>query len=491
MNGSNPSGSERVLSIFEEISAIPRCSKEEERVCAYLRRRTEAMGFSVRRDGAGNLSVRVPGSVGCEAAPTVVIQAHMDMVCEKRSGSDHDFSRDPIRLVEEDGWLKADGTTLGADNGIGMALALALVEDDTLARPPVELLFTVDEETGLTGANRLEPGFFSGRVLLNIDSEDEGVFTVGCAGGVESRIRVPVAPTLPEPGAIECCIEAAGMRGGHSGVDIHKQRANAIRVLCRALDAILRTVDIRLIDLKGGKSHNAIPRSAAARFACPADRRTDAADAVRALARSVRLEYADTDPSLTLTFSVWNPEAGGSRTLTVADTFRVVRLLLALPGGVLAMSKQIEGLVETSCNLASATLADGCLEVVTSQRSSLMSRLEEATRRIESTAALAGGDAARHNAYPAWEPNLDSPLLDRCRRTYRSLFGREPAVEAVHAGLECAVIGAACDGMDMISFGPTIRDPHSPDEALELASVKNVWAFSRALLASLAQKDDD
>jgi dipeptidase D len=479
---------ERILSNFREISAIPRCSKQEGKICAYLRQRAERQGFSATQDPAGNLLIRIPASRGCEGAAVVVIQGHMDMVCEKRADSDHDFSRDPIRITEKDGWLQADGTTLGADNGIALALALALAEDHDLLRPPLELLFTVDEETGLTGANRLEPGFVRGKILLNIDSEDEGVFTVGCAGGVESRLRMPVTVAPVDPETVVIHLEADGMRGGHSGVDIHKQRANAIRVIARALDRVSRSARIRIVSLAGGKSHNAIPRSAAVRFCCPGDRVGRVEADLLSVERSVRMEHAETDPSLTLRWQVEGGATGANRAATTEDSLRLICLLLALPDGVQAMSMQIEGLVETSCNLARATLLEDRLEIVTSQRSSVMSRLEDITRRIEAAAALAGATTEQMNAYPAWEPNLESPLLTRCRETYRALFARDPMVEAIHAGLECAVIGARYDAMDMISFGPTIRNPHSPDEALHLESVEKVWTFLKALMASFAQQ---
>ncbi len=475
---------DRILRNFREIAAIPRCSKQEEKIGAYLRRRAEKRGFSVKQDEAGNLAVRVPASAGCEAAPQVVIQGHMDMVCEKKGDSAHDFSSDPIRTTEKDDWLRADGTTLGADNGIGLALALALAEDEAVSRPPLELLFTVDEETGLTGANRLAPGFVDGRILLNIDSEDEGIFTVGCAGGVESRLGAALEFAPVDPDAVFFQVAAGGMRGGHSGVDIHQQRANAVRVLARALDRIRRSTEIRIVSLAGGRSHNAIPRSAAAVFCCPQKRRAEVEAALLSVERAVRMEHADTDPSLKLTL---HPESGADRAATVEATARLLDLLLILPDGVQAMSMQIRGLVETSCNLARATVAEDRLEIVSSQRSSVMSRLEDVTRRIEAAAALAGADTERINAYPAWEPDLGSPLLARCSRIYESLFGREPAVEAIHAGLECAVIGARYKGMDMISFGPTIRDPHSPDEALYLPSVGKVWEFLKALAASYAE----
>jgi dipeptidase D len=478
---------ETILKIFQEINAIPRCSKKEERIARYLTKRAEDAGFSVRRDAVGNLSIRVPAVAGCEGAQAVVLQGHMDMVCEKRSDSIHDFSKDPIRMHRDGDWLKADGTTLGADNGIALALALALAEDESLSRPPLELLFTVDEETGLSGANGMEKDLVQGRILLNLDSEDEGIFTVGCAGGMESRIKKSIDFAPIEPDAVLFHLEAGGMRGGHSGVDIHKQRANAIHILVRALDRIGRVAGIRLAAIEGGKSHNAIPRHAWARFSCAGKDCDTVQEVLLSVERAVRMEHADSDPSLRLNLQGREREAAQEPALAPEASLNVVRLLLALPDGVQAMSQQLEGLVETSCNLAKVSVEKEGLEIVTSQRSSVMSRLEDITRRVEAVAALAGAESTRLNAYPTWEPNLDSPLLARCIRVYRDLFGAEPAVEAVHAGLECAVIGAKYPEMDMISFGPTIRDPHSPDEALHLPSVEKVWEFLETLVASFAE----
>ncbi len=478
---------ETTLKIFQEINAIPRCSKQEERLAGYLKARAEDAGFSVRQDAVGNLSMRVPASAGHEGDKPLVLQGHMDMVCEKRSDSAHDFATDPIRMHRDGDWLKADGTTLGADNGIALALALALAEDDSLVHPPLELLFTVDEETGLTGANGIETDLLQGRILLNIDSEDEGVFTVGCAGGVESRLQKPLNLSPIGSDAVLFRLEAAGMRGGHSGVDIQKQRANAIRVLARALDRIGRTAGIRIIAIKGGKSHNAIPRHAWARFSCTGKDCEKVQELLLTVERAVRMEHADADPSLSLNLQKEAAETFQEPALSPEDSQGLIRLLLALPDGVQAMSQQMEGLVETSCNLASVSMGKEGVEIVTSQRSSVMSRLEDITRRVEAVSGLAGAESTRLNAYPPWEPNLDSPLLSRCTRVYRDLFGIEPAVEAIHAGLECAVIGAKYPAMDMISFGPTIRDPHSPDEALYLPSVEKVWEFLVSLMKSFAE----
>lgn len=478
-----------IIDLFREINKIPRCSKKEEKISGWLRQWAEDKGFPVKSDAAGNLNIRVPASPGCEDRPGIVVQGHMDMVCEKHADSDHDFSKDPIPVIADGDWLRADGTTLGADNGIALALAMVLATDRGVTRPPLELLFTVDEETGLTGALQMEEGFVDGRILINIDSEDEGVFTVGCAGGIDSRISLPLESVPIGDTAAVFTLAAKGMRGGHSGIDIDKHRANAIKVLTRGLDRLSGVCDLRLLSLDGGRSKNAIPREAKAMFAAGPDEVDGFKVQIDDIAEAIRAEYARTEPSLTLTLSrgeIPSPRTG----LSPEITRRVICLLLALPDGVDDMSEEMVGLVQTSSNLARVHLEAEKLSIISSQRSSVMSRLFEITRRVESIVVLAGGQADRVNAYPSWQPNLASPLLRRCRETYLGLFGAEPKVEAIHAGLECGVIGSKSPGMDMISIGPTLRNPHSPDEKLHVPSVEKVWEFLAALVESYAQPEE-
>ncbi len=471
-----------IVDWFEQINSIPRCSKNEKAICDWLVSWAEKNGFEARTDKVMNLVIEVPATAGMEDKPICILQGHMDMVCEKTKGSTHDFDKDAVPVRESDGWLHADHTTLGADNGIAIAMALALALDDSTAHPPLELLFTVDEETGLTGATALEPGFLKGKLLLNLDSEDEGIFTVGCAGGKDAHVTVPVNPVTPPDGYHAFKLIAGGMRGGHSGVDIHQQRANAIKVLARALDAIQSKTDLRLVELSGGTAHNAIPRDAEALIVVPAAGAELAQQTVAELAGKLKIECAQTDPGVVLEF-----ESGGQpeQVLSTEETRRLLDCLLVFPHGVAEMSNDIEGLVETSNNMATIKTGASQIELLSSQRSSNMDKLDLLTEQIRAVARLAGGECEVGGGYPAWQPNMDSPLLAKCQAVYQEMFGKEPVVEIIHAGLECGIIGAKYEGMDMISFGPTIKNPHSPDETIEVETIGKVWDFLAALLKAI------
>ncbi len=432
-----------ILDIFEQIAAIPRCSKHEEKISQWLQQWARDKGFTVRADSAGNVVIEVAASERYENAPPVVIQGHTDMVCEKTPDSSHDFSTDPIRPIADGEWLRADNTTLGADNGIAIAMGLVLATDKTVSHPELELLFTVDEEQGLTGAAKLAPDFIKGRILLNIDSEDEGVLTVGCSGGKETRISLPLSFTeLPEDYQVYR-ISVSGLRGGHSGVDIHKHRASANRILARLLGLLKESDNIRLVSIKGGTAHNAIARDAEARIAFNSADNGAVGGEISDFEQIVRNEFATSEKLPSVEIS--GPESGAgqsSRSVSTEDTARAINLMLALPHGVIGMSLDIEGLVETSTNFAIVEIKDDALKILSSQRSSVMSLLDELSRRIEALSAQAGADTESGNAYPAWEPNMDSPLLERCKNTYQKLYGKQPSVEIIHAGVECAILGA-------------------------------------------------
>jgi dipeptidase D len=363
-------------------------------------------------------------------------------------------------------------------------LALTLAEDPAVVHPPLELLFTVDEESGLLGAINLDPGLVDGRILLNIDSEEEGVFTIGCAGGQETRIRLDLQhKTLPFS---RYCLDLTinGLRGGHSGIDIHKPRASANVLMARALQAISRVTPIGIVSIKGGTVHNAIARDAAARITCAAEHLEGVQQVVAECRETYQNEYGAGESQLDIRLKEAAPETIADGALTAADTRKAIALLLTLPHGVTRMSLDIEGLVETSNNLATVALSGAGFEILSSQRSAVMSRLAEITARIHAIADLAGATASDGNSYPAWEPSLDSALLHRCKAVYRDRFGRDPMVQTIHAGLECGLIGARKPGMDMISFGPTIENPHSPHERLFVPSVVRVWDFIVHLFAS-------
>ncbi len=470
---------QRVLHLFEQISAIPRGTKREAELSRWLQDWAARRNLASQTDEAGNLIIRVPATAGFEQAPIIILQGHMDMVCEKTPDSTHDFTKDPIRCIVDGEWLHADRTTLGADNGIAIALALALVEDESVGHPPLELLFTVEEEVGIGGASHLKAGFAAGKVMLNLDSEDEGTFIVGCAGGQTTRIRLPLNFELPASGQA-FRLQVSGLQGGHSGVDIHKHRASANKLLARSLHQLRRITPLRLASLQGGTAHNAISREAEAGLFFDPAQQLPVEQALEHFQQVLRSEFAATDAGITLALA----PAGFSRAVTASDSARVIDLLLALPHGVAEMSASVAGFVETSNNLAVLTFDDDSLRIVTSQRSTVMTRLEELTARITAVAHLAGAEVATSDGYPAWQPDMGSPLVRRSVEIYTTLFGVTPEVKMIHAGLECGTIGAIFGGMDMISLGATIQNPHSPTERLHLPSVAKVWQYLLAFMQS-------
>ncbi len=469
----------KILARFTEITQVPRKSKQEEKICEWLKNWAAKNNFQTKTDKVNNLVILVPGTPGFEKAPTLVLQGHMDMVCEKTPDSPIDPSKDALKLLQDGEWLKADRTTLGADNGIAIAIATVLAESKDVSHPPLELLFTVDEETGLTGANALESDFLTGKLLLNLDSEDEGVFTVGCAGGKTSRITLPLN-MAPVPATHKAYNVVVGdLKGGHSGVDIHCERANAIQVLCRSLYDLEKIGGLMIADLKGGSAHNAIPRDSSGVIFLAEKDFEKAQKSVEKMEKVLRVEYANTDPNLKIT--IQPSTTVFAEATTPESSKKLVNFVLAIPHGVAAMSTELKGLVETSDNLATIAIADRKLQIVTSQRSAVMSRLESMTTRIESLVQVAGGEIQHNEGYPSWAPNMKSPLLARCIEVYKNTMHKEPKVEAIHAGLECGIIGSKYPGMDMISFGPTIKNPHSPDERLHVPSVGLIWDFLVAL----------
>ncbi len=477
-----------ILDYFEQINAIPRCSKNEEQIGLWLTQWAESKQLMVKKDAAGNLLVKVPPTPGYEHAPVIVIQGHTDMVCEKTPDSMHDFSNDPIKNIIDGDWLRADNTTLGADNGIAIALAMAVADDESIAHPPLELLFTVDEETGLNGAKELEPGFINGRVLLNVDSETEGLFTVGCAGGRHTMISRKLALTDIAEESQFFNLNISGLHGGHSGIDIIKQRASANKILARSLHRIAIAGDIQLVSIKGGTAHNAIARDAAVVFVCADENSGDIVRMVSEFEGTVQTEYETIESNLAIKLTATESAGQKKTALSVAETQSVINLLLSLPHGVMGMSAVFTDLVETSNNLATVEIKDDTLQILTSQRSLTRSRLEEITNSIRATAALAGTDTKCDSEYPPWTPNMQSALLELCQKIYKQVFDQEAKVKSVHAGLECAIIGDKYEGMDMISFGPDLRDPHSPNEGLYIPSLGKVWKFMVALLESYGNK---
>ncbi len=499
---------QQILEVFEEINRIPRRSKHEDQISIWLQEWGLSRGFEVKADSLNNVLIKVPSTAGYENSPTLILQGHMDMVCEKCKDSRHDFSRDPVRCVYDGEWLRGDGTSIGADNGIALAVGLVMAEagkTGEIGHPPLELLFTVDEETGLTGAKGIEACFFEGKVLLNLDSEDEGVFVIGCAGGQNSLITLPVEWELLDFKKENLFrffrLSVEGLEGGHSGVEINKQRANGIQMLSLALAGLrdrLGAENLRLILLNGGSVHNAIPSTAEAFIALRREKLEEAEEAVSGLRKAFQAEYAKTDPGLILNLEAIGEEisfegAGDRapkkevsriRVISAGTEEKLIELLLGLPHGVYRMSETIRGLVETSNNLATVRTTENEIMIVSSQRSSNNPRLAEITGKVEAVAKLAGAWIEHEPGYPAWEPDLKSELLSKCRQVYTGTFGREPEIKVIHAGLECGIIGSVHEGMEMISLGPTIKDPHCPSERIFIPSIEKVWIFLESLLKS-------
>ena len=471
---------------FDRILSIPRGSKNEEGMRAFVREVAARNELRLDSDTAGNLVVRKPASAGRESAPAVVLQSHLDMVSEKNSEVVFDFTRDAIQPRQVGDYLHATGTTLGADNGIGVAAMLALAEasaSNELAHGPLELLFTVDEETGLTGAAKLDPSIVAGRRLLNLDTEEEYALYVGCAGGAGTNLTIPLDTMFGADGLDVVEVKLIGFKGGHSGVDIHLQRGNAISLLARALQALWPEYGFELVRIEGGNMHNAIPREATALVRVAHADKARFTMALGAQAATFARELAGIEEGVRVEVA---PAAAPAEVLSEAATRRVLALLAALPHGVLAMSHDIPGLVETSTNLAKVRTDGAALRIHQSNRSSVMSVLRATQQRIGAFAELAGGEATQSEGYPGWQPNLASPLLAAMKQVHQETFGRAAEIKAIHAGLECGLIGEKFPGMDMISFGPQIEFPHSPDERVLIPSVARFWQLLGNALRALA-----
>lgn len=466
---------------FDQILTIPRGSKEEDKMRAFVVGVAERLGLEHRVDRTGNVVVKKPGSTGKESAPATVLQAHLDMVNEKNSDVDFDFDTDAIRPVLDGDYLKADGTTLGSDNGIGVASMLAIMEASDLVHGPLEFLFTIDEETGLTGAQQLDPTLLSAKQLINLDSEEEGTLTVGCAGGADSHLTLAVE-RVPAPGnATAHTVKLFGLNGGHSGVDIHLQRGNAVQLLARMLRAA--GMPGLLAALEGGNKHNAIPREAWATVVIPEGTAGDFFARLDVQFRNVKGEFSVPEPGMQMSVS---DVAVPKNTWSTGSGARILDFLVALPHGVVAMSNDIPGLVETSSNLAAVKAGDGTFTVLTSSRSSVASGMDRIRGKIEAVATLAGAEVEHHDGYPAWQPDLDSRILGVVRAVHARVLGTAPHVSAIHAGLECGLIGDMVPGMDMISIGPQIEFPHSPSERVHVASVGRFYDLLTETLKELA-----
>ena len=457
---------ETVLDFFKEITRIPRESGHEGPMTAYLQEFAKSRGLECRTDKTGNVVIVKEAAQGKENIPILVLQAHQDMVCEKHAHFNFDFLTQPIPYEIEDGWMVAKNTTLGADDGIGIAACLALLDSD-LPLGKLECLFTISEETGMDGAFALEPGFFEGKTLINLDSEDEGQLFVGCAGGMDTTATFAFKREALRKGYKPLKIKVSGGKGGHSGDDINKERANALRLLVRFLYTELQ-YDYQLLSIGGGNKPNAICREAEAFIAVPADEVDEMVEDAKAFGAVIKAEYASSDPDI---FITCKPEACLVRPIEEGDAANIIMTLLSVPHGVEKMSMDIPGLVETSSNLAAVRIEGDVLKVITSQRSSVVSELHAMAERAEAAFFLGAFDVEHHGEYPGWKPNLDSRILKVSVDSYKKLFGVDPEVKAIHAGLECGLFLEKFPDLDMISFGPTLRNVHAPGEKLELASL--------------------
>ena len=470
----NVMNSDKVLSFFKEITRIPRESGHEEKIIAYLQDFASERGLECRTDAAGNVLIVKEAAAGYENVPTIVLQSHSDMVCEKNEGVEHDFAEDPIRFIIKDGWMIAPDTTLGADCGIGIAAQLALLDGDVKCGK-IECLFTTAEETGLDGAKALEPGFFSGKVLLNLDSEDEGEIFVGCAGGLDTT-------AVFHHGYDDVCedfeqeeIFVKDALGGHSGDDINKGRANAVQLLGRFLFSI-NDLDWQLVKIDGGNKRNAIAREAKAVIAAEPDTLDIINERLESYAEDVAEEYGAIETNLNLGYK--EVEDNCDKAIDESTAWNLVTALCASPHGVLAMSQEIENFVETSTNLASVKMVEpGVIRIGSSQRSCVTAARRAAAAKMEACFVLAGAVVTHEGEYPGWAPAAESPVRDACVASYRKLFGTDPKVKAIHAGLECGLFTEKFPGLDMVSFGPTLRGVHAPGERLDLNSLDKFVAL--------------
>lgn len=470
---------------FYEISQIPRASKQEERIRLYLRNFAGQNNLSFKEDRVGNIVIKIPPKPGFEKSPITVLQSHIDMVCEKNKDTEHDFNNDPIKLVRDGDWIKADGTTLGADNGIGAAAGLAIATDNDFNHGHLELLFTVDEETGLTGANNLEHGFVEGKYLLNLDTEEDGFFYVGCAGGMDTVGIFNIELTKIADGWTSYTLFIGGLKGGHSGINISDKRANAIKLLGLLLNK-LKVVDYYIANISGGSKRNAIAREAEAVIFIRNEFEAVIREHINAFALESVLEFKSTDRDLKISFEK-NDNDFSKDAFTKEFGNKIINVILAIPHGVISMSPQIAGLVETSTNLATVVIENNEIKIGTSQRSSIESAKKNIAASVKSVFDLVNAKVIVGDGYPGWQPNLDSNLLKLSKKVFKEMFGRNPELKAVHAGLECGILGDKYPGMEMISFGPTIEGAHSPDEKVKIHDVEKFYRLLKGILVEISK----
>lgn len=470
---------------FEEICKYPRPSKKEEKIAEYVKSVGKRNNLDVSTDKFGNIVIRKPATPGKENLKTVVLQGHIDMVCEKNRGVEHDFDNDPIHPYIDEGWVKARGTTLGADNGIGVAAALAVLESKDIEHGPIECLFTLDEETGLTGASSLKKGWLKGDILVNMDSEEEGSLYIGCAGGVNTQANFKLKPEKSPRNYSAFEVKVEGLKGGHSGLEIQAGRGNAIKLITRLLWMYGKDKKVSVSSINGGNKHNAIPREAYALVLVP---KADEKNFKKFIAKyndTVKAEFISVEPDLKVSLEKAKvPE----KVMDEKTQKNLLHSLYALPHGVIKMSPDIPDLVETSTSLAVITTEGKRVNIVTSQRSSVASEINDIRNMVSSVFQLAGAEIIYNDGYPGWQPDIHSEILQVFKKSFHSLYGKEPEIKAIHAGLECGIIKEKYPEMDMISFGPTMSDVHSPDEKLKIDTVPKFWEQLTTALKNIPVK---
>lgn len=471
-----------IFDFFSQINKIPRPSKKEEKMREYLQTVAEKYNLEYQTDKIGNVLISAPATVGFENSEGIVLQGHMDMVCEEIKGLNFDFENQPIDAFVDGDWMKAKGTTLGADDGIGVAMALALITDPNVKHGPIQCLFTMDEESGMTGAFALQPGFMKGKYLINLDSEDEGELFIGCAGGENTNATFHFDTVPLEKGFVILKLEIDKLKGGHSGDDINKKRANAIKLMARFIYLSSKKYNLKLINFEGGNKHNAIPRYAEAVIAVPIDCKENIRVDFNLFAANVEGEFYVQENEMS--FLLQTEQINSPRIIQpeVADKF--ILALQALHNGVQEMNQKIEGLVETSSNLASVKQSDNAFDIVVSQRSATDSALDNVRNTVSAVFELAGADIQFSDRYPGWKPDTSTKLLKVAVESYNELFGKQPVVRAIHAGLECGLFATKYPNMEMISFGPTLRNVHTPEEKLLIPTVDMAWK----LLVDIVEK---
>ncbi len=470
--------------IFYDLTQIPRPSKKEGKAVEFAKSFGEKLGLETIVDPTGNVVIKKPATPGFENRQGVILQAHLDMVPQKNSDTEHDFEKDPIDARVDGEWVRAEGTTLGSDNGMGIAAALSVLQDDTLKHGPVEVLLTVDEETGMTGAFELQGGMLDGKILMNLDSEDEGELYIGCAGGIDVSGRLEYSGEDVPQGAEAFKLSLTGLKGGHSGLDINLGRGNSNILMCRFMYEAVQKYGMRLAGIEGGSLRNAIPRESFALVTVPSGQKDEFLAAVKEYESVYRSELGTAEPNLS--FRAEPAKLPDSLT-DVSAQDKLIRIVYGLPNGVIRMSADMHGVVETSTNLAIVKSEKGAIDVLCLVRSSVDTAKDSLAFSLQSVMELAGAEVTLSGSYPGWKPDVDSPILATMKKVYDRDFGKVPDVKVIHAGLECGIIGDSYPGLDMISFGPTIRFPHSPDEKVHIGSVKKFWDYLVRTLEEVPQ----